>query len=93
VRVSPTDGQHVVVELDNEFNDNVGLWFGPPNSPGSTGSGIVSDMVESRSSGGYDVKFTSPNVTASRSLYLRFEGSQPLAVTRCVFLDYYDREV
>ena len=93
VRISPTEGLHVGVNVTAPY-DRVFEWFGPPNQPGlpADHGGAFTDSAMRREPPVYARKFSSPGVTSTKSYYLRFEGSAPFTVRECQFLDSFDRE-
>lgn len=93
VRISPTEGIHVGVDVTLPY-DTVHEWFGPPNQPmlPPNPGGVFSDSATRREPPIYARKFSSPGITSTRSYYLRFEGTAPLTVRGWQFLDSFDRE-
>lgn len=94
VRISPTEGLHVGIDLGTNYSDTK-EWFGPPNTPSvpvSLGGAYTNSAVR-REPPIYARKFSSPSVTSSKSFYLYFEADQPFNLNNGVqFLDFFDRQ-
>ena len=93
VRVSPTEGLHIGIDVGTIYTQ-VLEWFGPPGNPQvppNTG-GVFFDSAVRRDPSIYARKFSSPGVTSTRSFYLYFESDSPLKPGSVQFLDFYDRQ-
>ena len=93
VRLSPTEGLHVGVDVGTPYT-NVLEWFGPPNNPtvpSSTG-GAFTNSASRREPPIYARKFASPGVTSGKSYYWYFEADNAMKPGEVQFLDFYDRE-
>ena len=94
VRVSPTQGLHLAIDVGAKYTRVVGF-VGPPNNPqlpkisAMTYSGRI---VVGRRPPIWEEKFLSPSVSSSQSYYLYFEADEPFKVGKTQFLDFYDRE-
>lgn len=93
VRISPTEGLHVGVDVSAPY-DKVDEWFAPPNQPGLPPyrGGVFTDSSTRREPPIYARKFSSPGITSTRSYYLRFDGNAPFTVRHYQFLDSFDRD-
>jgi len=88
VEVSPLEGGHVGVKLSNNYSD-VKQWFGKPNQkkmPENFGAFMMTGPPEKREPPIYARRFSSPNITSTKSYYLYFEGDEPLEVIGGHFL-------
>jgi hypothetical protein len=93
VRISPTEGLHVGVDVGTKYS-SVLEWFGPPNNPTPPAAigGAYTNSAERREPPIFARKFSTPGVTSTKSYYLLFECSQPFAVKEVQYLDSFDRE-
>jgi hypothetical protein len=92
VRISPTEGLHIGVDLGVEYF-NQKEWFGPPNNPvvPNDFGGAYTNSSRRVEPSIYARKFSSPFITSTKSYYLYFEAEQPFNIKEVQFLDYYDR--
>lgn len=93
VRMSPTEGLHVDVDVGAPY-ETVRQWFGVPNNPMvMPGGGLVTtDSSERREPPIYARRFSSPGITSSKSFYLYFEADRTLELKQWRFRDFYDRD-
>lgn len=93
VRLSPTEGLHVGIDLGIPYT-NVLEWFGLPNNPTiptSTG-GAFTNSATRREPPIYARKFASPRVTSEKSYYWYFKADNAMKQNGVQFLDFYDRK-
>ncbi|TSA13148.1 MAG: toll/interleukin-1 receptor domain-containing protein [Comamonadaceae bacterium] len=93
VRISPTDGLHVGMDVGAMYK-SVTEWFGPPNNPLPPANicGAYTSSSERHEPPIFARKFSTPNVTSTKSYYLLFESTQPFFLKPVQYLDYFDRE-
>jgi hypothetical protein len=93
VRISPTEGLHVGVDVGAPYTSVV-EWFGPPNhpEPPSIIGGVYTNSATRREPPIYARKFSTPGITSTKSYYLLFEGDSPFDVKNLQYLDSFDRE-
>ena len=95
VRISPTEGLHIGIDVGAPF-DRVDEWFGLPGTPvvPPYGAGGTFTLSATRNEPPiYARRFSSPNLSSSKSYYLMFEGPSVFVVKpgNVQFLDYHDR--
>ncbi len=93
VRISPTEGLHVGVNVGCPYT-SVTEWFGPPNEPQTPVmiGGAYTNSATRKEPPIFARKFSSPGVTSTKSYYLLFEGDFPFEVKDLQYLDFFDRE-
>ena len=93
VRLSPTEGLHVGINLGTSYTQ-VRQWFGPPNDPTipAATTGMYTNSTTRQQPPIYARKFASPGVNSGKSYYLYFEADSALAPTSVQVLDFYGRE-
>ena len=93
VRISPTEGLHIGVDVGTPYKSVV-EWFGPPNNPIPPPNigGAYTNSSERREPPIFARKFSTPGVTSTKSYYLQFEGDRPFEVKEVQYLDSFDRE-
>lgn len=94
VRLSPTEGLHIGVEVGHGYEQAVG-WFSLPNNPippSTRISATYSDYSERKRPTTYEQRFSAPGLSSSKSYYLLLGGAQPIAAVGIRFLDYYGRK-
>jgi len=93
VRISPTDGLHVGVDVGRPYASVV-EWFGPPNNPTppANSGGVFTDSSTRREPPIFARKFSTPNVTSTKSYYLQFQGDDAFEIKNLQYLDFFGRE-
>lgn len=91
VHVSPVEGLHIGIDMGSNYKSVI-EGFGPadtPTVPANTG-GVFTDSATRKEPPIYARKFSSPNVSSSKSFYVYFESDEPFNVKECMFKSFYE---